>query len=242
MLQLRLSASSAENITINYLGLKADGIGNDNTDLDSVLIYKDENNNGVFDDLVDSRIAARGSFSADNDSMKINCDYVLAAGVSEHWLVVYNIKSGTKADSTFSVSIPLNAYISATGNTSSLPINISGAPVEGNEKTISIIGSMTITAGANTVPPSNESASASSLNMAQFKLTAGAAEDISITEMSFKDAGTANISTDITEARLHRDINGNGLADPRRPNYWYNHRSWSRFWEYDCTKREQPIY
>ncbi len=217
MMQMRVTASSAEDITVNYLGIKSDGTGDDNTDIDSIYIYKDENKNGIYNDLVDTRIAAGGPFIGDDDSLRIYIDYTLTASSTEHWLIVYDYNTNPSNGEAFSVSIPLDEYVEATGVSSASPVNVTGASIDGNEKTISTIGNLTLSVGDNTIGSSNEAADATNLNMAQFNFAAGASEGINITGMSFKDAGSADITTDVTEARLHRDINGNGLVDPGDP-------------------------
>ena len=90
MLQLKLSNTSTESITVNALTVLANGSGLDDASVESVRLVNDANNNGAIDDgelVVGSPMA----YSADDGQLTFSdLGIILPANENQHLLVVYD--------------------------------------------------------------------------------------------------------------------------------------------------------
>ena len=221
MLQMQLTASSAETLLIGKFKIKASGTADDATAVDSVGLVADLNGNGIYDAGVDSFITHAGATIkrelTTNDStvtFTFSPAYELPKNTSENWLVVYDINSGVANGKTFQTRFVLASYISVTGKLSGETIVPSlGSEIAGGLKTLSNIGTLTIAAGENTPTAGNVGAGTANVPLMQLELTASNAETLRVDSISVKMTGTAKHDSVLTAVKLYRDVNDNGLFD-----------------------------
>ncbi len=141
MMQLQLQASAVEDIQINSLSLTTGGSGfrNDEVVSPDIRIYRDMNNNGVFDTGIDELIITQNYVGnawnfPGNTTINLTNRYIYA-GATENWLIVNNFVNGDLGDN-LELSLVNNSDISATGVTSSQSVNVNGATLNGGAKTV----------------------------------------------------------------------------------------------------------
>ncbi len=218
MMQLNLSASATEDIEINsiYLTTSGSGIRIDEVVNPDIRIYRDVNNNGVYESGTDQLIVTQAYTGANynfpsNTTVTIGGEYIYA-GTSENWLIINNF-SGADTDDNIELSIVNNGDISATGVTSSNPASITGATLNAGVKTVvsgATAGTLTMSVGGNDPGYRNISSGANDETMFQLLLSAGSNEAIDISSVTFGTAGSGNESTDIDSVRLYQDVDGDG--------------------------------
>ena len=109
MLQVQLGASRAESLLISSFKIKGYGSGNEEADVDTVMLIADLNANGVYDEYVDTLLAdSPDTFTADDGTITFSFSpaYVLPASESHTWLVTYDLHD----------SIPNNKDVSRQGS------------------------------------------------------------------------------------------------------------------------------
>jgi len=216
MVQVQLSASSAETLLVSSLTFKAEGTGHDVNALTNLRLYDDLNENGVYDTGVDTALVSASSYSADNGLATLTLGgsgYVMPPGTVHRWLVLYNLNGTALNGQTFQTTIPLNSYVTAK-NTSGSSRSVTGAPVNGAVMTINNVGVLTASAGPNNPTAGNEAAGAENVVVLQVRMTASTAETLAVSRVSINATGTLNHATYLTAAKLYRDVNSNGHFDP----------------------------
>ncbi|MBD3264546.1 MAG: hypothetical protein GF375_05555, partial [Candidatus Omnitrophica bacterium] len=159
MLQVRFETDSIEDVIVTDIELTPSGTGNDSSDLPSgaVQIYRDENDNGIYDPSVDIYIDS-GNYSADNTATVFDIpDQVIPKSTVENWLIVYDFSSSvTDTGETFKVELYPDD-VSCEGQDSGDTFTGYGEDVAGGTKTITTAtGSLGISEGSNL--PSNSTA------------------------------------------------------------------------------------
>ena len=217
MLQIQLSASRAESLLISSFKIKAYGSGDDSADVDSVALIHDLNENGVYDEYVDSLLAGGvDSFGTDDGTITFNfsSNYLLPSDASHTWLVAYDLHDSIPNNKTFQTRIELANYISVTGKTTTATITPTiNIPLTGGTMTVSNIGVLSISAGDNNPQASNEGNDASDVPVLQLHLAASNAESLDVDSIAVTLTGTMNHGTDVSTVKLYRDVNSNGLFD-----------------------------
>jgi hypothetical protein len=154
--QLKITNNSSESVTLSSVTFTASGTGNSLTGLVSVQLYLDATGNGIVgpgDTLLATGIyAANGTITFNGSPLG-----TLAAGTAKNYLVVYNF-SATAPNGTYSTSLAANANLQGGGQSSNLPIQVSGAPVNGavitiNANTPTVTGTPTSTPTITPTPP-----------------------------------------------------------------------------------------
>ena len=109
MLQFRVYVSSGEEgVLINNISLKASGTGNDNLAISGVRLVLDSNANGFFDaDETAQVLGGPITYTADNGSMVLSLSpsVTLTVGISQTWLVVYQMSGSAAAGQTFKLDL-----------------------------------------------------------------------------------------------------------------------------------------
>lgn len=216
ILQLRLTASSAESLLVASAKFKASGTGNDQTDISAVTLYNDLNDNGLFDSGVDTLLAASGTFSADDTVITFTFadSVIINAGETQNWLLAYDFNSGLSNNNTYKASIELASYINVTGAVSRQSLTPSGSfAVNGATKSIVSVGILTINPGSGNPGDSYEAAGATNIEMLAINMSVSAAESLRVDQLTATALGTINDVTDISSVRLYRDNNANGTLD-----------------------------
>ncbi|MBI2933480.1 MAG: hypothetical protein HYY16_17690, partial [Planctomycetes bacterium] len=75
------------------------------------------------------------------------------------------------------------------------------------------VGSLIVTLGPASPPPSNELNTAQDLSMMQLRLTAGPQENVLITSLRISGIGTGDEALHVADVRLFHDLNANGRLD-----------------------------
>jgi hypothetical protein len=89
MLNLKLAASTDEDLTINSITVTASGTGRDDVQVSEVLLYEDVNGNGELDDG-DRQIGENMNYEEDNGKIAFtNLSETISAGSQQYWMVVY---------------------------------------------------------------------------------------------------------------------------------------------------------
>ncbi len=216
MLQLQLSATSAESLEVQSITIKGSGSAVENVDVDSVYLAVDLNTNGVYDLGVDEVASQKYAFAADNGTVVISLSDTLPKSESKNYLVMYDLAGSASNNETFAASLDLNTYISAVGLASASAANISGAPIQGSTMTIQNAPTLTLMPGSSNPGPESITSDAFDVSMMQMNLAAGAGEDVDITSIKYIDIGTGDESTaiDSGNVRIYRDVNNNGTLEP----------------------------
>ena len=212
MAQIQLSASTAETLLVTQLKIKAEGTGNDLTDVTNIEVWDDLDGDGSLDTGVDTAIVSSGAFSADNGILTHNFGaepYRFLPSTQHRWLLVYDLAGSISNGVTFRATLPLNSYVTAT-NTSSVTRTVSGAPLSGALKTVDNVGTITMSAGPNNPLAGNEGKSAQNVVMLQLRLAASAAETLVVDSINITGSGTINDVTDISAVKLYRDVDHDG--------------------------------
>ncbi len=216
MLQLQLSASSAETLLVSQAQFKASGTGIDQTDISGVTLYHDLNNNGIFDSGVDTALAAAGTYPGDNGIVTFTfADSVeIPAGSVNNWLLVYDMAGSAANGATFSAAMELNTYMTITGKSSGSPITPAGTfPIAGATKTVTTAGILTVAAGSNNPGESLEANNAVNIEMLQVNMASSAAESLMVDTLRITALGSIDELNDVSFVTLYRDVNSNGVLD-----------------------------
>lgn len=132
MLQIMFGVNNTEAVRVDSITLKASGTGNDVTGISSVFLAVDSNANGIYDS--GESVLTSGTYSQDNGylTMLIPNGYIVQAGQTVHFLIVYVMSSSPLVGDTFLVQV---TAISATGLSSGNQITITGLPITSGIKT-----------------------------------------------------------------------------------------------------------
>ncbi len=135
VLQLKLVASSVEDVEVLSLDLTAAGTGDDAAGISGVFLYLDDGDD-VFDGALDALLFGPLVFSADDGTLSIPLSQTVSAGAARNYFVVYSFDSGASDGETYGVSLVADADVDARGATTLLDVPVSGAPVSGADFTV----------------------------------------------------------------------------------------------------------
>jgi hypothetical protein len=149
MIQMKVASGSYEGVTINSIGLKASGTGDDKNGISIIRLILDSNNNGVYDSS-DSLIGYSPTsppYLRDDTFAAINLQngYVLTANSNVSMLITYTMSSSLSPGDTFSFQV---ASVTAVGSSSGQSVTVSGIPISSAVKTV--ISSVTTTTTTST--------------------------------------------------------------------------------------------
>ncbi len=143
MLQLELTAER-ENIILSNITIQAGSKGND-TQIEKLEIYLDDNNNGILDIDDVSIGAAEPAYLEDNGLITIFLDYTLNKDISENLLIVYQLQEDI-SQGEYSLEV-LSLY--GLGEFSDGQIQFNGLTIDSGIKTVleekSCLGELTFT-------------------------------------------------------------------------------------------------
>jgi uncharacterized UPF0146 family protein len=217
MLQLRLTASGVENISVTGITLTASGSGDDLQDINGtgagISLYNDVNNDGILDGG-DTQFDIERTYSANDGTVTFSFSATIGASSSQNWLVVYDFDGDASIGETFRTGIFNAGQITSMGVSSASPITETGFPVVSNYKTISTVGSLSLSVGDYN-PGTAEINAIDDYEMLQFKLTASSIEDVEVNSFTVTHQGTGDAVNDIANNGVHlvRDVNNNGTYD-----------------------------
>jgi hypothetical protein len=133
LLQLVLTASSMEAITVSGLRLGASGTGDD-TSVTGFRLYEDVDGNGLVT-AVDFMLTSTTVITGDNGSISFS-GFVLPVPASGRVTLIVAYMIGAAKTGTYSLTINSAADVTAAGNASGEPIVATGLPMTGNALTV----------------------------------------------------------------------------------------------------------
>jgi hypothetical protein len=216
MLQFQLSADAIEDIDVSEFKIIMSGTGDESSDLTSVRLFLDGDNNGSLNLLYDTQLSSTITSMTDNDTLTFSSfNDTISSGTAKNYIIVFNFNvTNNEVGENFKALIG-NAYVTATGITSTTSIVPTGGPAEGGLATITDTGTLNVSAGAHNPTNANVSNSDDNVTTIQLNIAAGSNENVTITSIKFTLSGTFNDTLDFENAsfRLYNDDNGNGAFD-----------------------------
>ena len=140
---LRLTADNAD-LEVTELSMKANGTGNDLTQVAEIQAYNDANGNGTLDSptTVDTLIAT-GTFDADNGTATFTLDSMqVLESTPRYLLIYYKFGTGGLSGQTFYPTVPSNAYLQVSNAGTPLTgdsVTVSAAPITGGTLTMDTV-------------------------------------------------------------------------------------------------------
>ena len=209
MLQLRLSASAEETLAVTSITVKADGTGDDASNITELCLWRDVNLDGIISPGTDARIAQDNGFGEDDGTAEISIGsggWGIPAGTSQTFIVAAHFAAGTPVGETYRISVVENDAVIAMGRESETRAQVTGAPLQGNDMTTSAEGVLTIAAGecnppAGAIPPGS-----SDFALLQLRLCASNAEPLAVTSVTVTASGTADDTRFIRNLKLWKEL------------------------------------
>ncbi|MEJ2544728.1 MAG: hypothetical protein P8Y99_11740, partial [Calditrichaceae bacterium] len=123
MMQFQLAADPVEDITITQIGVAMTGTGDDPSDIVSVRLYLDGDNNGLLNTLYDTQLGTTTAPASDNDTISFSgFTETISTGTAKNYIAVYNFNGDENDLNETYQAYTGNALITATGVTSGLSI------------------------------------------------------------------------------------------------------------------------
>jgi hypothetical protein len=215
LMQLKLEASSIEDIQIGTMAFTTSGSGHDVNDLavaSPVSLYLDNDTDGELDSPGDTLVDS-GVFDANDGSIVMNVSGTVNAGATNYYILVYDfVTSGSAAGGhDFFPALDTATAIAATGAVSGIPVLIQGPTLA--SPGAEIVGSLTL--GMGVAPPVAGSVSsyATGVVMLQAAMTADSAEGIPLTSLTITGSGDGLENTQVQAVHLFADVNDNGTLE-----------------------------
>ena len=120
MLQFKVSASG-EDLVLKTITLNASGTGDDSIDVAKINVYKDANNNGVYDED-DVLIGSANGYSMDDGNVTIALNLTVSKTIAARILITYVMDANATLNKTYSFNV---ISINATGKISEQLIDLS---------------------------------------------------------------------------------------------------------------------
>ncbi len=212
MLQLSLTAGSVEDVALEGLVVRTNGTADDLVDVALVRLFRDVDDNGrAAGGDVDLGTAR---FDADNGTAAFTFDSeTISAGTRVTYVVVYELAGSALPGQTFQALIANAGAVSGRGLLSAADITATGSAT-GSVKTVQGLGTLAISVGANTPGATAEASSATGISMLQLNLTASTVEDIDVSALVIRAAGTADDAALVDGVALFDDADADGNLDP----------------------------
>ncbi|MHC4777448.1 MAG: putative Ig domain-containing protein [Planctomycetota bacterium] len=214
VLQLTLTAGLGGRVRVQAVTFTETGSSDAQTDIDSMALYVDADDDGVYSSAVDTvTLSTVSTGYGGGDTVTFSAlDRVLDAGTGESWLLVYNLSGSASTGETFIASVAASADVAAEGADTNLATDVSGPPETGSTFTVQNFGSLTVATGGATPAAGNLPAPPNSVDMFQLRLDAAPTEDIDVTAISFSASGTGDASGDISAVDLYLDADNSGTV------------------------------
>ncbi|MBI5778472.1 MAG: hypothetical protein HZA49_03335 [Planctomycetes bacterium] len=148
MLQFRVYVPSGnEGVLINNISLTASGTGVDNLAVSGIRLISDSNANAFYD-IGETVLGGPGTYPADDGTLvlPLSSPVTLTVGISQTWLVVYQMSGSAAAGQTFKLNL---TAMDIKGQYSQISILAQNLPLAGQTKTI---GDFTVSTTSGTAP------------------------------------------------------------------------------------------
>lgn len=210
-LQLRVSGSQTDAISLTGVRLRSTGTGNDATGVISVALYSDVDSSGTVggsDVLLGTVAVPRDEGEAVFTGLGLN----IPVNTNVHLLGTYALNGTPTNGQTFRLNLETAANASAQKVSDASAVTFSGIAVSGGVVRAQAIGTLAASSGgalASTI------AAAGQPNVVLLRLnaTADASEGFSLRRFVGTIGGTATPAASLQNLRLVRDANGNGVFD-----------------------------
>ncbi|MGE0707887.1 MAG: FG-GAP-like repeat-containing protein [Planctomycetota bacterium] len=198
LLQVRLDTGAVESVRLSSLKVTHQGTG-PAAGVQTLRLYQDVNANGLLDS---DALLATTTYAGGVATFSPAGGFDVPSASTAHLLVVADFAATPAAGETFQVALAANADLTVTGNSSALPIPVSGAPLTGGLKT-AVLASLAVAAGGQTPAARDVLRNEKDVELLQVKLTAGSAEPVEVTNLRFTATGAGNPQTQISRVRLY---------------------------------------
>lgn len=162
MMQVALTASSLEAVTVTSVRFRASGSGDDAAGCTNVRLVRDANANGIFD-AGEVVLGAAGIWNADEGQFSLSgLTETVPANGTILWLLVQGFNGTPTNGQTFRGAIGLNSDVAAVGVASGSSVVPGGAPVTGATMTIVVSGGGSSSSGGSSSGGSSSGGSSGS--------------------------------------------------------------------------------
>ncbi len=205
-LQFKATAFN-EDVTLSRLTLTPTGSLDDSAAIAAVHLFLDANANGR-QDPEDVEVAAPSRAAGDDGTITFApLAEQLGRGAAQHYLVTVDLSGSGQAGQDVSLALGANSDVTAFGSLSG-GIFAEGAPIQGPQ--ISLVGALNVRVGS-TSPLGIGVQPGATFGAIQLELfTRG--EAITIDRLQIGLTGTANDAQVLSQARLFRDLNSDGIV------------------------------
>jgi hypothetical protein len=152
VLHVQFYNASSETVNLDGISLTASGSGNDAMAYTGLVAWRDLDNNAIFNPG-DSQAGSASGFPADNGTISLNLSpFAVAPGATVSIYVLSSFNGSALPGETFALSLAVpSTGLLGTGSVSGLPLNVTGASVNGNTFTI-VAPTATLTPSPTALP------------------------------------------------------------------------------------------
>ena len=206
VLQLRLSAGVGEAIRLTSLTLRPSGAADDQADVQAVDLYRDVDSSGTVS--AGDVLLASSTFPGDDQPVGFSNPAGLIpgdvpSGASRDLLVRYQLSGQAFQAETFQARVEL-ADLTVIGASSGLTLTPGGSPVVG--ATMSVRRArLSVSTGPQNPGDTDALAGQPDVATLQVRVDVGPGEDVDLTSLTVRAAGTADDTADVANATLYLD-------------------------------------
>jgi hypothetical protein len=135
VLRFQLTTGSAEPVWVTSLSCTGRGTGDEVSGIAGATLYRDANGDGLFDAARDDPLTLPLTFASDDGKVVFPISRIIAAGASETFFLVYDFSDS--AASTYAAGFAADGDVVAQGFLSLHAATVAGAPVWGDDFTVS---------------------------------------------------------------------------------------------------------
>ncbi|MHC5037070.1 MAG: phage tail protein [Planctomycetota bacterium] len=210
VLQIDLSADAVENVHVHAVTVTNTGTLNLASDLSAAHLILDGNGNGQREPG-ESCIATVSAFVGNAFSFT-GLNEIVNASTTETWLVTYDVSATAPLQTTIRASVMQNTDLFVSGS-SSVPPQVTGAPVTGATQIVNQVGSLAIVPCPGNATEVNVLPGAEKTAVLQLKLVVGSVEAVTVTGFTVTGMGSGQEVSEIARAFFYFDANGNDSFD-----------------------------
>jgi subtilisin family serine protease len=210
-LQLRLTGSQTDAITVAGIRLRSTGSGNDNTGVVGVSLYADVDSSGTVagSDVLLGTVAVA---SDNGEAVFTGLNHNIAVGANGYLLATYTLNGTPANGQTFQLILEATANLTAQKVSDASAVTFAGPAVNGGVVRAQAIGTLAAATGGALLS-SLAAAGQPNVVLLRFKVTPDASEGFSLRRFVGTFGGTATPSTTLQNVRLILDANANGVFD-----------------------------
>ncbi|MHC4601422.1 MAG: Kelch repeat-containing protein, partial [Planctomycetota bacterium] len=188
MLHMTVSADATEDVTLSEARLRNTGATGAPTNVASASLIRDDNGNGSWDGTpTDTILGTVNNPSTDTFIFLFAGGETITASTTASWLLLFTFTGNATIGDNFQASLTQGVDLIATGDTTTMSVPTTGAPVPGGLQTIppgtlSVSAGPAMPPGASVTPPVVQS-------VLQISLTAGPTEAVNVSSVAFTDSG-----------------------------------------------------